>query len=30
MVAAVFRLAEVKGETLVVWLRVGNHSIYED
>jgi transposase-like protein len=25
-----FRLAEVKGETVVVWLRVGNHSIYDD
>ena len=26
---ALFRLAEVDGETVVVWLRVGNHSIYE-
>jgi hypothetical protein len=27
---ALFRLAEVKGETVVVGLRVGNHSIYDD
>ena len=26
---ALFRLAEVAGETVVVWLRVGNHSIYD-
>ena len=26
---ALFRLAEVNGETVVVWLRVGNHSIYD-
>jgi len=25
----VFRLAEVAGETVVVWLRVGNHGIYD-
>jgi hypothetical protein len=25
---ALFRLAEVAGETVVVWLRVGNHGIY--
>jgi len=24
-----FRLAEVAGETVVVWLRVGNHGIYD-
>ena len=27
---ALFRLTEVKGEIVVVWLRVGNHSIYDD
>jgi len=27
---ALFRLAEVKGETVVVWLRVGNHAIYDE
>lgn len=27
---ALFRFAEVDGETVVVWLRVGNHSIYND
>jgi len=26
---ALFRLAEVAGETVVVWLRVGNHGIYD-
>ena len=26
---ALFRLAEVNGETVVVWMRVGNHSIYD-
>lgn len=26
---ALFRLADVNGETVVVWLRVGNHSIYD-
>jgi hypothetical protein len=26
---ALFRLAEVSGETVVVWLRVGNHGIYD-
>ena len=26
---ALFRLVEVNGETVVVWLRVGNHSIYD-
>ena len=26
---ALFRLADVKGEPVVVWLRVGNHSIYD-
>jgi len=26
---ALFRLADVDGETVVIWLRVGNHSIYE-
>jgi hypothetical protein len=26
---ALFRLAEVSGETVVVWLRIGNHSIYD-
>lgn len=26
---ALFRLAKVKEETVVVWLRVGNHSIYD-
>lgn len=26
---ALFRLANVGGETFVVWLRVGNHSIYD-
>lgn len=25
---ALFRLAKVKDETVVIWLRVGNHSIY--
>lgn len=25
---ALFRLADVRGETVVVWLRIGNHSIY--
>jgi hypothetical protein len=24
-----FRLAEVAGETVVVWLRVGSHGIYD-
>lgn len=26
---ALFQLAEVNGEAAVVWLRVGNHSIYD-
>jgi hypothetical protein len=26
---ALFRLAEVAGEPVVVWLRVGNHGIYD-
>jgi hypothetical protein len=26
---ALFGLAEVNGETVVVWLRIGNHSIYD-
>jgi hypothetical protein len=26
---ALFRLAEVAGETVVVWLRAGNHGIYD-
>lgn len=26
---ALFRLADVDGETVLVWLRVGNHSIYD-
>lgn len=26
---ALFRLAEVAGETVVVWLRVGDHGIYD-
>jgi hypothetical protein len=26
---ALFRLVEVAGETVVVWLRVGNHGIYD-
>jgi hypothetical protein len=26
---ALFRLAEVAGETVVVWLRVGNHGLYD-
>jgi hypothetical protein len=26
---ALFRLAEVNEETVVVWLRIGNHSIYD-
>lgn len=26
---ALFRLAKVKEEAVVVWLRVGNHSIYD-
>ena len=26
---ALFLLADVAGETFVVWLRVGNHSIYD-
>jgi hypothetical protein len=26
---ALFRLAKVNEETIVVWLRVGNHSIYD-
>lgn len=25
---ALFRLANAQGETVVVWLRIGNHSIY--
>jgi hypothetical protein len=25
---ALFRLAEVAGEPVVIWLRVGNHDIY--
>lgn len=25
---ALFRLAEVAGDTVVIWLRVGNHDIY--
>jgi hypothetical protein len=25
---ALFQLAEVAGETVVVWLRIGNHDIY--
>jgi hypothetical protein len=27
---ALFRLAEVAGEPVVVWLRIGNHDIYSD
>ena len=27
---ALFRLAEVAGEPVVIWLRVGNHDIYND
>ena len=26
---ALFRLVEVAGETAVVWLRIGNHGIYD-
>lgn len=27
---ALFQLAEVAGEPVVIWLRVGNHDIYDD
>ena len=26
---ALFRLAEVAGEPVVIWLRIGNHDIYD-
>ena len=26
---ALFRLVEVNGETVVVWVRVGNYSVYD-
>jgi hypothetical protein len=27
---ALFRLVEIDGEPVLIWLRVGNHSIYQN